>query len=85
MERDNRHRRERHLTGLGASCDVVWGPRITYGLPTTHKLSGQTASKALFLLEICRAKAVIERQGDAHTKFAASSMLPVPLYRATCG
>jgi hypothetical protein len=35
---------------------VVWGPGITYGLPTIHNLSGQTTSKCLFLLEICWVK-----------------------------
>ena len=31
--------REPDIVGLGASCDVVWGLRITYGLPTSQELS----------------------------------------------
>src|ERR1035437_9099997 len=35
--------REDDFTGLGASCDVVWGPRITCGLPTTRKVTAAFA------------------------------------------
>lgn len=40
--------RKADFTGLAASCDVVWGLRITYGLPTIQKLSCQTTSNAGF-------------------------------------
>jgi len=47
-----------NFTGFGASYDMVWGPRITYGLPTIHKLSAQTSPRCLFLLKISGLSAI---------------------------
>jgi hypothetical protein len=35
------------MEGLGARCDVVWAPRITYGLPTIRELVGSVNTMAL--------------------------------------
>jgi hypothetical protein len=45
---------DKHLTGLGASCDVVWGPMITTGLATNRPLSGQLISNQAVIRNSCR-------------------------------
>src|ERR1700692_4470336 len=79
----------RDFTCTGASCDVVWGPGITYGLLTTHKLSDQLTSNGLFywrfaglnaIAVICRlgpCAAVRQRSFRGRSLGSAPSALPL--------
>ena len=42
----------------------MWGPRITSGLPTNHKLSTQSTLECWFLLKICRVKRDLQLLAD---------------------